>query len=496
MKMPLFRFVDSAAVIFAIAAFGLLAEAAEKPTVETPTAGKPSVEKANSEKAISEASRSEKTNAERPNIVIIFADDLGYGDLGCYGSPTIRTPHLDRMAAEGLRFTDFYSAAEVCTPSRAALLTGRYPIRSGMCGSRRVLFPNSEGGLPPAEVTIAEALKPLGYAAAHIGKWHLGIHPGSRPLDQGFDRSFGLPYSNDMDARPDLPRGATGSPNPPRDGWNVPLIRDGEVVERPADQTTLTRRYTEEAVKLIHEWKDRPFFLYFAHTFPHVPLFASPEFQGKSRAGIYGDTVEELDWSVGQVLDALKQEGIAERTLVFFTSDNGPWLVMGDQGGSAGPLREGKGSTWEGGMRVPGIAWMPGRIRPGVTSEPANAMDLFSTALRMAGAPLPESVTIDGVDLSPLLFEGKPLPQRAFFYYRGDQLFAARWGQWKAHFKTQPGYGQSKAEEHEPPLLFHLGRDPSEKRDVAAAHPEVIAEIRRAVAEHQAGVTPGKPQLK
>lgn len=476
MKMPLSRFGCLAAMIFAYAAFGMWAGAAENPTTVSPAA--------------------EKGNAERLNIVIIFADDLGYGDLGCYGSPTIRTPNLDRMAAEGLRFTDFYSAAEVCTPSRAALLTGRYPIRSGMCGARRVLFPNSTGGLPPEEITIAEALKPLGYATAHIGKWHLGIHPGSRPLDQGFDCSFGLPYSNDMDGRPGLTRGSVSSADPPHDGWNVPLIRNGEVVERPADQTTLTRRYTEEAVKLIRQWKDRPFFLYFAHTFPHVPLFASPEFKGKSRAGIYGDTVEEIDWSVGQVLDALKQEGIAECTLVFFTSDNGPWLIMGDQGGSAGPLRDGKGSTWEGGMREPAIAWMPGRIRPGVTSELATAMDLFTTALRMAGAPPPESVTIDGVDLSPLLFEGKPLPPRAFFYYRGDRLFAARLGQWKAHFKTQPSYGQAKAEEHNPPLLFHLGRDPSEKRDVAAAHAEVIEDIRRAVAEHQAGVTPGKPQLQ
>jgi arylsulfatase A len=186
--------------------------------------------------------------AEKPNIVIIFADDLGYGDLGCYGHPSIRTPHLDRMAAEGLRFTDFYSAAEVCTPSRAALLTGRYPIRSGMCGNRRVLFPNSKGGLPPSEITLAEVLKQNGYATAHIGKWHLGIHEGSRPLDQGFDCSFGLPYSNDMDARKDLPRGSTNSPEPPADGWNVPLIRNGDVMEQPADQTTLTKRYTEEAL--------------------------------------------------------------------------------------------------------------------------------------------------------------------------------------------------------------------------------------------------------
>lgn len=433
---------------------------------------------------------------ERPNVVVIFADDLGYSDLGCYGSPTIRTPHLDRMAAEGLRFTDFYSASEVCTPSRAALLTGRYPIRSGMCGHRRVLFPNSKGGLPPSEITIAEALREEGYATVHIGKWHLGIHEGSRPLDQGFQRSFGLPYSNDMDARPDLPRGSSGSPNPPPDGWNVPLMRDGKVIEQPADQTTLTKRYTDDAVTFIREQKDKPFFLYFAHTFPHVPLFASPTFKGKSRAGIYGDAVEELDGSVGQVLDTLRREGIAERTLVVFTSDNGPWLIMGDQGGSAGLLRDGKGSTWEGGMRVSGIAWMPGRIKPGVTNELASTMDLFPTALALAGATLPSNVTLDGHDLAPLLFESRPLPPRPYFYYRGDQLFACRLGEWKAHFQTQTGYGQPKAEVHNPPLLFHLGRDPSEKRNVAANHPDVLAEIQQAVKTHQAGIIPGTPQLQ
>jgi len=429
------------------------------------------------------------------NVVIIFADDLGYGDLSCYGSPTIHTPNLDRMAAEGLRFTDFYVAAEVCTPSRAALLTGRYPIRSGMCGSRRVLFPNSEGGLPKEEVTIADALREKGYATAQIGKWHLGIHEGSRPMDQGFEHQFGLPYSNDMDARPGLPKGSTGSPNPPEDGWNVALSRDGKIIEQPAVQTTLTKRYTEEAVKFITEKKDKPFFLYFAHTFPHVPLFASPDFKGKSRGGIYGDAVEELDWSVGQIMATLKEKGLAENTLVFFTSDNGPWLIMGNQGGSAGPLKDGKGSTWEGGMRVPGIAWQPGRIKPGVTHELASTMDLFSTALTLAGAKTPD-VPVDGMDISPLLYESKALPQRPFFYYRGDQLFACRIGEWKAHFSTQTGYGQPKADAHVPPLLFNLGLDPSEKRDVAKDHPEVIAQIEEAVKAHQARLVPGKPQLQ
>lgn len=434
--------------------------------------------------------------ATKPNIIIILADDLGYGDLGCYGSPTIRTPNLDRMATEGLRFTDFYVAAEVCTPSRAAILTGRYPIRSGMCGNRRVLFPDSKGGLPSREITIAEALKTAGYATAHIGKWHLGIHPGSRPLDQGFDFSLGLPYSNDMDARPGLPSGASGSPDPPRDGWNVPLIRNNQIVERPADQTTLTKRYTDEALRFISQHKNRPFFLYFAHTFPHVPLFASPAFKGKSRAGIYGDAVEELDWSVGELLDAIRKQGLDRKTFVFFTSDNGPWLTMGDQGGSAGLLRDGKGSTWEGGMRVPGIAWMPGRIRKGVTSELVHSMDLFPTALALAGVPRPADVELDGTNIAPFLFDGGQLPKRPFFYYRGDQLFACRFGEWKAHFKTQAGYGQANPEIHDPPLLFHLGRDPSEKRNVAAANANVITEIINAVKTHQAMITPGPPQLQ
>lgn len=433
--------------------------------------------------------------ASPPNLVIIFADDLGYGDLGCYGSPTIRTPHLDRMAAEGLRFTDFYATSEVCSPSRAALLTGRYPIRSGMYGERRVLFPDSEGGLPAEEITLAEALKEEGYATAHIGKWHLGIHEGSLPLDQGFDRSFGLPYSNDMDRRKGVPAKAVSWPHPPEDGWTVPLLRNGEVVEEAARQTTLTRRYTEEAISFIQEKKTEPFFLYVAHTFPHVPLFASPDFQGKSRGGTYGDTVEEIDWSVGQILQALKREGLAENTLVFFTSDNGPWLRMGDQGGSAGPLKDGKGSTWEGGMRVPGIAWMPGRIQPGITSEMAHATDLFPTALALAGLEPTADVPLDGDDLGPLLFESKNLPERPFFYYRGEHIFACRLGEWKAHFKTQTGYGQPEPEIHEPPLLFNLALDPSEKRNVADRHPEILAQIQQAVKYHQAGVVPGEPQL-
>ncbi|MEO7796596.1 MAG: sulfatase [Opitutaceae bacterium] len=429
-----------------------------------------------------------------PNIVIIFADDLGYGDLACYGSPSIRTPHLDRMAAEGLRLTNFYVAAPVCTPSRAALLTGRYAVRSGMYGKRDVLFPDSAGGLPPDEITIAELLRSRGYATAHLGKWHLGAHPGSRPNDQGFDLSYGLPYSNDMDVRPNLVKGAAKGAEPPEDGWNVPLILNGEIIEKPARQTTLTQRYTAKAVQFIKDHDHQPFFLYFAHTFPHVPLFASPAFKGRSLRGIYGDTVEELDWSVGQVMAALKEAGLAENTLVVFTSDNGPWLTQGLQGGSAGPLRDGKGGTWEGGMREPGIAWWPGRIAPGVSHDFASTLDLFPTVARLSGALPPTDRILDGIDLGPLLFQGAPLPERPFFYYRNSELFACRLGRYKLHLATQDGYTQPVAERHTPPLLFDLGRDPGEHSDIAADHPNVVANLLAAIEAHRTQLKPGVPQ--
>jgi len=415
---------------------------------------------------------------KHPNVVVIFADDLGYGDLGCFGHPTIATPQLDRMAREGMRLTQFYVAECVCTPSRAALLTGRLPIRSGMCSdTRRVLFTDSKGGLPASEITIAESLKKEGYATACIGKWHLGHLPQFLPTEHGFDSYYGIPYSNDM--KPTL------------------LLRGGQVAEDPVDQTTLTTRYTSEAVSFIRQHRDDAFFLYLPHNFPHVPLFASDAFKGKSRRGLYGDVVEELDASVGQVLATLRELEIAERTLVIFTSDNGPWLIKNQEGGSAGLLRGGKGSTWEGGMREPTIAWWPGKIAPGTTSaELGSTTDLLATIHAIVELPLPNDRVLDSHDLRPVLFGTGPSPRKSLLYYRGRQLMAARLGPWKAHFKTQDGYGQAKPIEHNPPLLFQLEHDPSEKYDLAKNHPEVIAEIRQLVTEHQKDLVAPPSQLE
>ena len=416
--------------------------------------------------------------ASLPNIVIIFADDLGYGDLGCYGHPTIATPNLDRMAAEGLRFTQFYVGECVCTPSRAALLTGRLPIRSGMCSdARRVLFGDSKGGLQDSEVTIAEALKTKNYATACIGKWHLGHLPQFLPMKHGFDSYYGIPYSNDM--KPTV------------------LLRGTQALEDPADQSTLTGRYTAEATTFIREHRKGPFFLYLAHTFPHVPLHASEAFKGKSRRGLYGDVVEELDWSVGQILTTLRDLEIDKETLVFFTSDNGPWLVRNLNGGSAGLLREGKGSTWDGGMREPAIAWWLGTIPPGrVTAELASTLDLFVTIHALVDIPLPAGVTLDSHDIRPVLLGTGKSPRDSFFFYRGTKLMAVRQGAWKAHFMTQAGYGEPNAKIHDPPLLFDLERDPSERHDVAKDHPEVISAIRELASKHQAGVTAPPSQLE
>jgi len=435
--------------------------------------------------------------ADRPNVVIVFCDDLGYGDLGCYGHPTIRTPNLDRMAQEGQKWTNFYAAASVCTPSRAALLTGRLPIRNGMASDRRrVLFPDSAGGLPPDEVTIAEALKPLGYATACVGKWHLGHLPQYLPTRQGFDSYFGIPYSNDMDRVADSPKGREAFWDPKIEYWNVPLMRDERIVERPADQNTITKRYAEESVAFLRKNRDRPFFLYLAHSMPHVPLFTSDEFRGTSLRGLYGDVIEEIDWSVGRVLDTLRELKLDRKTLVVFTSDNGPWLIFNEHGGSAGLLRDGKGCTFEGGMREPALFWWPGTIEPGVVADLGCTMDLLPTLCTLAGADLPADRVLDGMDISPALLGTGPSPRDAMFYYRGVQLYAVRQGPFKAHFITRPAYGPGKPETHDPPLLYHLGHDPSEQYDVAAKYPEAVAAIRELAEAHKAAMQPGEPQLE
>ena len=441
--------------------------------------------------------QSRETKAIRPpNFIVLYADDLGYGDLSCYGHPTIRTPNLDRLAAEGLRLTSFYSAASVCTPSRAALLTGRLPVRNGMCHDRRrVLFPNSAGGLPDSEITIAEALKPQGYATICIGKWHLGHLPQYLPTRQGFDSYFGIPYSNDMDRVADRKLGRSIFLAPKIEYWNVPLMRDERIVERPANQPTLTRRYTQEAVQFIRRNKSRPFFLYLAYAMPHVPLFASTRFRGVSRRGLFGDVVEEIDWSVGEVAAAVRAEGIAENTLLVFSSDNGPWLIFGTHGGSAGLLRDGKGSTWEGGVREPCIMWWPGTIAPGrISADLACTMDLLPTFVHLAGGQLPDR-TLDGVDLSDLLLGRGPSQRSVMYYYRGTQLYAVRKGPFKAHFITRPAYGRGKAVEHDPPLLFHLEHDPSERFDIAKDHSDIVKELAQMAEKHRRSMTPGVSQL-
>lgn len=453
----------------------------------------------------------EKEKPSRPNFVVIFADDMGYGDMGVYGHPTIHTPNLDEMAHEGQKWTNFYVAAPVSTPSRAGLLTGRLPIRSGMCSDeRRVLFPDSEGGLPPDEITIAEALKGNGYRTAAIGKWHLGHQSPYLPTNHGFESYFGIPYSNDMDKVRGTADHFTLAENERYQAYNVPLMRDDEIVERPADQRTITRRYTEEAVEKIKDFKGDPFFVYLAHSMPHIPLFRSEEFKDTSVAGIYGDVIEEIDWSVGRILETLKKEGIAENTLVVFTSDNGPWHIFKTHGGSSGMLRGAKGGTFEGGMREPTIFWWPGVIDSGVVMDMATTMDLLPAFCSLSNTQLPDDRIYDGYDVSPLILGTGKSPRDVVFYYRGEQVYSVRKGDYKAHFITRLEYGSKTAHfmtegefrvkdtptHHDPPLLYNLSEDPAEKYNVAEEHPEVIADIRQILEEHKESIKPVENQLE
>ncbi|TMM58393.1 sulfatase [Maribacter algarum] len=435
------------------------------------------------------------------NFVIIFADDLGYGDLSSYGNPTINTPNLDRMATEGQKWTNFYSGASVCTPSRAALLTGRLPVRSGMASNKhRVLFPDSKNGLPASEITLAEQLKTVGYQTAAIGKWHLGHKEEYLPTNHGFDYYFGIPYSNDMDMigglLPYWEYWQQPNDSIKTEHFNVPLFRNTEIIERPANQHSITKRYSEETVSFIRKNKDQPFFVYLAHNLPHIPLFVSAEANGKSERGLYGDVVEEIDNGVGKILTVLEEEGLAENTIVVFTSDNGPWLSFKNNGGSAGLLRAGKGTTWEGGMREPGIFWGPGNIKPGLITDLGSTMDLFTTFSSLAGAKIPDDHVVDGVDLSETLLSHEPSPRKSVLYYRGTEIYAARLGDFKVHYVTQGAYGElGERQEHETPILYNLSHDAAEKFDISQEHPEILKQIQELVLAHKSKLEAGKDQL-
>lgn len=421
------------------------------------------------------------TPARPPNVVVIFIDDLGYGDIGPFGATKQRTPHLDRMAKEGMKLTSFY-ATPVCSVSRAQMMTGCYGARVSVPG---VYFPGQSVGLNPSEVTVAERLKEKGYATQMVGKWHLGDQPEFLPTRQGFDHYFGIPYSNDM-----LKKSAeTKTPV-------VPLLRDEKVVELMdgEGQRRMVELYTKEAVDFITRSKDRPFYLYFAHNAVHTPIWPGAAFAGKSQNGRFGDWVEEMDWSVGQVLDALRSQGLDKDTIVVFTSDNGPWLTKGADGGSAGPLRGGKGSTWEGGVRVPTLAWWPGRIPAGAVNDAVAAtIDLLPTFVALAGGAVPATPVIDGRDITPILLgQSKESAREAHYYFSGYELQAVRQGRWKLALMPQPeGMGKQAAKTANGLRLYDLDADIGEQTDVAARHPEVVAKLK-ALAEKMAAEIGGK----
>jgi arylsulfatase len=441
-----------------------------------------------------------------PNVVLIFVDDLGYGDLGCFGAKDIATPQIDSLARDGTKFTSFYVAQAVCTASRAALMTGSYPNRVNMSGA---LNHTSPLGIHPAEKLLGEHFKARGYATAAFGKWHLGHHAPFWPTNRGFDEFFGIPYSNDNGPLHPVTRGIP----------SLPLYDGDRIVERDPDQAHFTRRFTERAVSFIERHRDRPFFLYLPHVMPHVPIFASEKFKGRSGRGLYGDVVQELDWGVGEILAALRRLGLEQNTLVIFTSDNGPFLSYGEHAGSAGPLREGKLTTFEGGMRSPCLVRWPGRIPAGRTSdEPWSTLDLNVTLTRLIGAT-PATVKLDGTDVLPLL-EGRPgaKGRDEFLFYSGEELHAVRAGDWKLHLPhdyltvaAEPGRGgkpsnwanmkpqaiensgiRGIASRHGYRVetiglsLYNVRTDPGETRDVAAAQPEIVARLQQLAAAARA----------
>ena len=438
---------------------------------------------------------------DRPNVVLILADDLGYSDLGCYGAKDIRTPNIDRLAVEGTRFTSFYVAQAVCTASRAALMTGSYPNRVGMSGA---LNHTSPSGLNLREKLLPELFKGRGYATAIFGKWHLGHHPQFLPTRRGFDEWLGIPFSNDNGPLHPVTKGIP----------SLPLYENDQVIEVDPDQSQFTRRLTERAVAFIERHREQPFFLYVPHIMPHVPIFASQKFRGTSQRGLYGDVVQELDWSVGEIMATLKRLGLDERTLVVFSSDNGPFLSYGDHAGLARPLREGKLTTFEGGMRTPFLARWPGRVPAGrVSDEPWSMMDFHVTVANLAGAQLPD-VKRDGSDVRPLLLgEAGAKGRSEFWFYSGEELHAVRQGDWKLHVPheyltvaAEPGRGgkpsnwanmkpdsiensgiRGIASRHGYRVekiglaLFDVKSDPTETQNIADAHPDIVARLQEVV---------------
>ncbi len=447
---------------------------------------------------------SEASGDAPPNIVIIFIDDMGYADIGPFDAKGYETPHLDQMAEQGMCFTDFQVSSAVCSASRAALITGCYHPRVGIDGA---LGPHAVKGLNAEETTIAEICRAKGYATACFGKWHLGHHPKFLPLAHGFDEYFGLPYSNDMwpyhpmytNFPPDDPRRRNGFPP-------LPLIENNRVIDADVtgdEQESLTTWYTERAVDFIRRHQDRPFFVYLPHSMVHVPLYVSDKFRGKSNAGLFGDVVMEVDWSVGQVLQTLADLNLDDNTLVIFTTDNGPWLSYGDHAGSSGPLREGKGTSFEGGTRVPTIMRWPGTIPAGRSCDSlASTIDLLPTVAKLLDVPLPDH-PIDGRDIRPLMFAepGAKSPHEYFYsYYAGGQLQAVRDPRWKLHFPHayrslagHPGGANGVpgpyAQRHTSTALYDLKNDPGERENVADAHPEIVARLEDAarVAREQLG---------
>lgn len=444
---------------------------------------------------------------EKPNFVIVFTDDQGYGDLGCFGSKTIRTPNIDRMAEEGRKFTNFLVASPVCTPSRAALLTGSYPKRVGL--HQHVLFPSSTKGLNPEEHTIADHLKQQGYATACFGKWHLGHHPETLPRQNGFDTYYGIPYSNDMN-HPDnkgKPKGGADGmdilwddPESTLTKWKTPLIEDEEIVELPVDQRTITRRCTDKAVDFIKKNQDQPFFVYLPYSMPHIPLYVPDEIRDPDPKRAYINTIEHIDTEVGRVVDLIRELDLAENTYVIFATDNGPWLQFLHHGGSAGPLREGKGTTFEGGQRVPCVMWAPGRIPAGTEcDEVAATIDLLPTIASLTGEPLPEDRKIDGLDISPLLTSDEASPRNEFLYYTSRGVIEGiRQGQWKLLVKrpnSRKGKGKAKGKQQEAKsepkptiMLFDLEAEIGEQTNLAESNPEIVEKLQARMLELDAEI--------